>query len=180
MCGKNIVIIPFAILIMGCTFPLFSGGGTEDSGSAVHINDDGHAAQGADVVAYLSLDSGDAAVLGSEEYSHSWKGANWIFSSQENLDTFKANPEMYEPQYGGYCAWAMARNKLATIDPDMWTITDSRLYLNYDQSVQDKWLSDMNDEIANADGYWPAWEEKLTSPQWAYARFTPPVCPVIH
>ena len=150
---------------MGCTFPLFSGGGTEDSGSAVHINKEGYSAQGADVVAYFSLGSGDDAVLGSEAYSHSWKEANWLFSSKANLDAFKANPETYAPQYGGYCAWAMARNNLAAIDPDRWTITGNKLYLNYDQSVQDKWLRDMNEEIAKADAYWPGWEEKLMSSQ---------------
>lgn len=156
---------PLIIFLLVCTFPLFSGGGAEDSGGAVHINADGHAAQGADVVAYFDFANGEEAVLGAETYSYLWKGATWLFSSRENLDAFRASPGTYAPEYGGYCAWAMARDKLATIDPNMWSIVDSKLYLNYDRRVQDKWLGDMREEINKADEYWPAWSEKLSSAQ---------------
>jgi YHS domain-containing protein len=41
-------------------------------------------------------------VKGSSEFSYKWMDATWRFSSQAHLDLFKAAPEKYAPQYGGY------------------------------------------------------------------------------
>jgi len=35
-------------------------------------------------------------------------GATWHFASDENRKTFRADPSRYAPQYGGYCAYAVA------------------------------------------------------------------------
>src|SRR5574339_457945 len=50
---------------------------------------------------------------GDQEYSYNWKDANWYFVSEENLSMFKANPEQYAPQFGGYCAYGMANGNKA-------------------------------------------------------------------
>ena len=42
--------------------------------------------------------------------------AKWRFASAEHRDLFEADPEKYAPQYGGYCAWAVANNYTASID----------------------------------------------------------------
>ncbi len=49
----------------------------------------------------------------------------------ENLNKFKANPPQYAPQYGGYCAWAVANNDTAKGDPLQWAIYNGKIYLNY-------------------------------------------------
>jgi hypothetical protein len=70
---------------------------------------------------------------------------------------FRAAPERYAPQYGGYCAWAVgARNYLAPGSPQHWRIVDGKLYVNYDGSVQRNWLRDVPGFIAAADRNWPA------------------------
>ena len=59
------------------------------------------------------------------------------------------------PQYGGYCAWAVAAKKQrAPGDPKYWKIVDNKLYLNYDSSVQEKWLKDIPGFIEAADKHW--------------------------
>jgi YHS domain len=63
-------------------------------------------------------------------------GATWYFASAENRDRFAADPERYVPQYGGYCAWAVAHGYTAKIDPEAWKIVDGKLYLNYSKDVQ--------------------------------------------
>ena len=83
-------------------------------------------------------------------------GATFEFSSQENLDKFKADPTAYAPQYGGYCAWAIAHDKTAKGNPKNWTIVDGKLYLNYNNSIQKKWTADKTALIKEADGYWPS------------------------
>lgn len=110
------------------------------------------AVKGYDTVAYFTEGK---AVKGSEDFEFEYQGANWRFSSAEHLAMFKAAPEKYAPQYGGYCAWAVAQNKLASADPRQFHLHDGKLYLNYDAKIQAKWLADKTHLIEEADSHWP-------------------------
>lgn len=114
-----------------------------------------YAVGGYDVVAYFDLEEGAAPVAGDDDYVTEYLGAQWRFASQENLEKFKADPDRYRPAYGGYCAWAMARDKLAKGDPKVWYVYDGTLYLNVSPRYEREWLSDVDNEIARADGFWP-------------------------
>ena len=59
-------------------------------------------------------------------------GAKWKFSTQANLELFKAKPEQYAPQYGGYCAYGVAQGYLVKVEPEQFTVREGKLYLNYD------------------------------------------------
>lgn len=106
------------------------------------------AINGYDTVAYFTQ---NAAVPGQDAYATEWKGAKWKFSSQANVDLFKANPEKYAPQYGGYCAYGVAKDNLVKVDPAQFTILDGKLYLNYDADVQKLWAQDRPGFIKQAD-----------------------------
>lgn len=110
------------------------------------------AIKGYDTVAYFTKDE---AIQGNETYSYDHLGATWQFESQEHLDMFIKNPEKYMPQYGGYCAYAVSKNKTASIKPEIFEIIDDRLYLNYSESVQRRWLKDSKSYIKKADAQWP-------------------------
>ncbi|NJM96379.1 MAG: YHS domain-containing protein [Phormidesmis sp. RL_2_1] len=115
---------------------------------------DGVAISGADAVAYFTE---SAFVPGSAEYTYEWQGASWQFSSAENRDTFAQNPEQYAPQYGGFCAWAIAAKKaLVPTDPNAWKVVDGKLYLNANSKVQSQWEKDIPGFIATGDENWPA------------------------
>src|SRR3954453_18095032 len=88
--------------------------------SEVFIKGDA-AIRGYDPVAYFKAGK---PVMGSKDFVYQWKGANWYFASQENLDAFKASPEKYAPQYGGYCAYGLADGHKAPTEPDAWTIVN--------------------------------------------------------
>ena len=109
-------------------------------------------AGGYDVVAYF-IDG--KPVKGNDKYSTEYKDAEWNFSSQENLDKFKQNPDMYAPQYGGYCAWAVANGTTASGDPLQWSVVNDKLYLNYDAEIQAMWASDRDSLIVMGDKNWP-------------------------
>jgi YHS domain-containing protein len=117
----------------------------------VFIKSDG-AIQGYDPVAYFKESK---PVKGKKEFQHEWKGATWYFSSAQNLKDFKAAPEKYAPQYGGYCAWGMSRGYKAPTSADAWTIVDGKLYLNYNTDVRKKWNEDQKGNIEKADASWP-------------------------
>lgn len=107
---------------------------------------------GYDTVAYHT---DKKPVPGTDEFTHSWKGATWRFASKENLDAFVKEPEKYAPQYGGYCAFAVGHGSLASGDPKIWKIVDGKLYLNLSKSVQTSWEKDMTRLIKSGDGNWP-------------------------
>ncbi|MEQ8691038.1 MAG: YHS domain-containing (seleno)protein [Pseudomonadales bacterium] len=110
------------------------------------------AIEGYDPVAYFKENK---AVAGSKAHEFVWKDAKWRFSSAENLSLFKADPQKYAPQYGGYCAYAVAQNDTAGIDPDQFTIVDGKLYLNYNAKIQASWLEQRDTYIEAADRNWP-------------------------
>lgn len=113
----------------------------------------GTAIRGYDTVAYFT---NGAPAEGSEEFSAEWDGATWLFSSQENLDLFTADPTKYAPQYGGYCAYGVAKDGLVKIEPENFTILEGKLYLNFNDKVQGLWEDDIPGFIAAADAKFDA------------------------
>ena len=88
----------------------------------------GYVAEGYDVVAYFNND----AIKGDKKYTTTYDGVKYKFASEENLNTFKNNPDAYVPQYGGYCAYAIAvKSKKVGINPETFEIRDGKLYLFY-------------------------------------------------
>lgn len=111
------------------------------------------AIKGYDTVSYFQ--GNGAPVKGSDAFKTEWRGADWLFSSQANLDAFKASPTKYAPQYGGYCAWATAHGSLAKGDPTVYTVVNNKLYLNYNKSIHAKWGPRKAELIPVADGEYP-------------------------
>jgi hypothetical protein len=117
----------------------------------------GMAIRGYDAVAYFKEGK---PVKGDEQFSFKWNDANWVFSSLENLDSFKLNPEKFAPQYGGYCAYGVSENHKAPTDPEAWTIADGKLYLNYNLKVKELWKENQAGRIEDADKNWQLLKNK--------------------
>ena len=116
-------------------------------------SEDGIALRGTDTVAYFT---DGTATPGSAEFAHDWAGATWHFASAENRDAFAADPTAYAPQYGGFCAWAVAaKSELFSTQPENWAIVDGKLYLNFNDSVQEQWDVDRDGFIRQGDEAWP-------------------------
>lgn len=113
---------------------------------------DNVAAGGYDVVSFFSGKPQEGKV----EFSTLYEGADWYFSNQSNKDLFLTNPEQFAPQYGGYCAWAIASGKFAKGNPKYWHVEDGRLYFNYNKRIQSRWEKDIPGFIKSADEKWPA------------------------
>ncbi len=111
------------------------------------------AVQGYDPVAYFSEGK---PVKGSTGFTTEYMGATFQFASAANRDAFITDPAAYAPQYGGYCAWAMADGKYAKGDANFWKIVDGKLYLNFNKSIQSKWNADVPGFISKADVEWAA------------------------
>lgn len=110
------------------------------------------AIEGYDPVAYFTQNK---AVEGSKKYEYEWMGAKWRFSSAEHQQMFMDDPGKYAPQYGGYCAYAVAKNGTASIEPEQFTVHEGKLYLNYNAEVNSIWLGERDRFIEKADANWP-------------------------
>ncbi len=123
-----------------------------DGGVFVGVEGGNVALSGYDTVSYFQGEG--TPVRGDARFKVEHNGAEFHFSSQENADLFRENPDAYAPQYGGHCAWAMSRGSLAPGDPLVYKIHDGKLYFNINRNVQSIWLGDIDGFIAKAD---PAW-----------------------
>jgi len=112
----------------------------------------GLAIDGYDPVAYVTEKK---PVKGSPEFRADFQGAIFLFASAAHRDVFAADPGKYAPQYGGYCAYGMAKGYKAAIDPAAFTVVGDKLYLNYSETVRSQWLSDISGYIRRADANWP-------------------------
>ena len=109
------------------------------------------ALEGYDPVSYFA---GQPA-KGDAKFSTTHNGVQYRFASAQNLARFQANPDAFLPQYGGYCAWAVSNGYTAKGDPTAWKVVNGKLYLNYDATVQKRWIADIPGNIAKGDHNWP-------------------------
>lgn len=114
---------------------------------------DGLAIGGTDPVAYFTH---ARPIAGDPAMAHDWNGATWRFVDAVHREAFAAAPQDYAPQYGGFCAWAVAaKGELYSTQPENWSVVDGRLYLNFDDTVQQTWNGDRAGFIRQADLRWP-------------------------
>ncbi len=139
---KTYVILSLVLLIASCKSPEASKEIYAPGNKAIN---------GYDAVAFFT----DAKpVMGSDRYAYEWKNVSWNFASQQNLDAFKANPEKFAPQYGGYCAYGTAEGHKAPTKPETFSVVDGKLYFNYNLDVKKAWDKDRAALIEKADTAW--------------------------
>jgi hypothetical protein len=123
-------------------------------GHKLLVTDAEHVAIGGyDTVAYFT----DGKPLrGSSAYEYAWDDAKWRFASAAHRDLFIADPDRYMPQFGGFCAGAMANGVLVPANPQAWAIVDGKLYMIAGKPEEIvEWKADAAKNIRQADKQWP-------------------------
>jgi enamine deaminase RidA (YjgF/YER057c/UK114 family) len=111
---------------------------------------------GYDPVAYFT---DGKAVPGKAEFEYVWHKSRWRFASGEHRDLFIKDPDLYAPQYDGYCALGASIEASAhkdTVDPQAWAIVDGKLYLVHNNYWLEKWRAKAREYIKQADKDWQA------------------------
>src|SRR5690348_17788957 len=84
------------------------------------------AIQGYDPVAYFT----DARPIpGSPNIEYVWDDHRYRFATAAHRDMFAADPVHYAPQFGNFCAMALAKGQLVVANPENWLISDGKLYV---------------------------------------------------
>ena len=143
------------VLLFIFTFITLDASFAQDGNFAKHQNlDDQVAIQGYDPVAYFT----SVPTEGNKEISTKHNGAVYYFSTVENRKIFQENPTKYEPQYGGYCAYAIGENgEKVSVDPETFKIIDGKLYLFYNKfftNTLNSWNKNEEELKQQADKNW--------------------------
>jgi YHS domain-containing protein len=134
---------------------------TSDQKILLNLDRDGVAIQGYDPVAFFT----DAKpVMGDPKIRSTRGGAIYWFASADHKAMFEANPAKYEPQFGGWCAYAASIDTLSPIEPKYWEIVDGRLLLQHNQKAWDLWHKDAPGNLIKADKNWPGLVDKNGAP----------------
>ncbi|MES2852892.1 MAG: YHS domain-containing (seleno)protein [Bacteroidota bacterium] len=141
------------ILTVLCTFSGFS---QKDNKRVTLFNLEKNVAiQGYDPVAYFKQGK---AVKGRKEITASYEGVVYYFSMPVNKEYFLKNPSKFEPQYGGWCAYAMGdSNEKVSINPETFKISNGKLYLFYNaffNNTLKSWNKEETGLMMKADANW--------------------------
>lgn len=151
------LIFALAILFTGLSFSAHAQ--DKELKPYYNIDEDGLWVEGYDPVAYFT---DKKAIKGSKNFAVVHKGATFWFASKAHQDAFKASPDKYLPQYGGYCAYAVgAYAGKVEVDPETFKLKDGKLYLFYNKFFTNT-LTDWNkDEVklhTQAEKNWAAYK----------------------
>lgn len=123
-----------------------------NAGPALNLNPQGVAIQGYDPVAFFTEGK---PVAGAPEFASQLNGATYRFASAEHKALFDQEPAKYEPQFGGYCAYGVAKGSLSPIKVEAFQIVNGRLLMQYNPEVRDLFNQDTAGNLKRADERWP-------------------------
>ncbi len=134
---------------------LLTAGSAQAQKKQANLDGAGLALAGYDPVAYFTTQK---AVEGRKDITLMIDGATYRFANNQDRELFKANPAKYQPQYGGWCAYAMGANgtKVA-VDPETFKLVNGKLYLFYNKffnNTKKSWDKDENNLKTKADANW--------------------------
>jgi YHS domain-containing protein len=124
----------------------------EEKGFLNNTDPDGVTLQGYDAVTYFTQMK---AVKGDPKYFARYNGATYWFASDKNAAMFKDHPEMFAPQYGSFCGYAMSLGKLRPVDPEIFDVIEGRLILQHTKDAYNQFHKNLNGNIMKADNNWP-------------------------
>ena len=151
---KNMIKTTNLLLLTVTMLYGFSATGQTKNISHLNLSDKKVAVSGYDVVSYFQ----GKPLKGSTSYKSVLNGVTYLFANESNFKSFESDPVKYEPQYGGWCAYAMGKTgEKVEINPKTYKILDRKLYLFYNKfltNTLETWNEDEKDLKKNADKNW--------------------------
>jgi hypothetical protein len=94
-------------------------------------------------------------VSGSPDFEFRYGGAVWRFRNVGNREAFAARPDVYMPKFGGYDPVGVAQGVAVAGNPDVWSISNGRLFLFYDHARLAVFAADTERIASAAEHRWP-------------------------
>jgi YHS domain-containing protein len=112
---------------------------------------------GVDPVALVTL---GAVAEGDAAFTVVHDGIAYYFATQQSADLFVTDPVKYLPQYGAFCAYAVAKGKKFDGDPHYADIVDGKLFLFVNAEIFRLYKQDSERILADAEKMWPTIRSK--------------------
>ena len=116
----------------------------------VNLSDSNIAIKGHDPVSYTT----GTPTQGEPSLTVAHDGGIYHFASEDNKTQFEANPALYLPQYGGFCAMGVCQGKRIDIDPTAFVVVDNKLFVFATTDDKTTWEADKTNHTKTADGQW--------------------------
>jgi YHS domain-containing protein len=116
------------------------------------VSGHGVALRGDDAVA---LATALEVVPGRAIYTVERDGVAYYFANEDSMAQFQETPDLYLPQFGGFCAYGVAQGKKLDANPHFADIVDGRLYVFLNAGAFARYLEDREGTIEQAWENWP-------------------------
>ena len=73
--------------------------------------------------------------------------------------------------YGGYCAYAVSKGKLVTVDPDVYVVLDEKLFLFSNAEARAAFENEEPGIVPVADGKWAEMESERAQKKGCFSCF---------
>lgn len=97
---------------------------SDHANTKLNVDDSRVALEGYSPVSYLD---GHVAEQGKPAYRVEHAGVVYYLTNEDQVARFEADPERYQPAFGGWCAFGMSIDQRFRIDPNSFEIADGRL-----------------------------------------------------
>ena len=149
---KYIFFLSVILFIVGAATAYFYGVIPTSIGIHSKIYTKSNIAMGGyDIVNYFL---GKSAVKGNTRFSIKQNEHGWLFNSDRTLKMFKAKPQKYIPQFGGYCVYTISKGYTYPPDPKVWRLHKGRIYFFKDEETKKLAIEDWASVIENAKLHW--------------------------
>jgi YHS domain-containing protein len=186
MLEKYLIIIPIALFAVFTSIGIVNNYRTMNLSTACAScpdnlpkcsQTDNYVLGGLDIIPYFYNETYKGERGDNTIYS-TYNGFNYLFTTIENKAMFDANPEQYQPQYGGYCAWGVAGEfcpeypwSVECLGPSgNWqhgTILSEKLYFFLYEEAKEKFMANTEYNIETGDERWLKWfstiDEKMNT-----------------
>ena len=95
--------------------------------------------KGYDPVAYFT---DNKAIRGTPGINVDWDEGRYQFASDKNKKIFASNPDLYAPQFAGFCTGGMTKGMKAEANPELFIVANGKLFTFSLTKARDAALAD--------------------------------------
>jgi YHS domain-containing protein len=118
----------------------------------VNVDGNGVILKGYDAVAFFEQGK---PIKGNPAIKGTYQGATYLFASEADKAAFDKDSAKYAPQYGGFCAYGVAKGALDDFeDLFVFTIYKGKLYLCGNPGALEIFMTNIDRNIETADANW--------------------------
>lgn len=106
---------------------------------------------GFDIMTYYR---GDGPKKGSAEHVAVHEGVTYYFIDARNRKAFLANPDLFQPEFGHTCAFALGEGEITPTDPTLFLVEDNKLLLFSTPVARQGWVENPSLRRQKAEAEW--------------------------